>query len=192
MLTLLLIALGVAAVVFTYLDIVATSSKFIYYALKERNRLFRDKYGYMNVKKAVIVYGAWLVGTTAGAICIHWTVGVAMYGVLALKGLWHWVDNRTVMKRRRELQTRKLCELREILNTPGANTNGFWLTIARPKPVAGTMRFILFSWIWVDLNDYLFEAGAIDELRRRIENLALQDPLTWFPVGSPIFEENKI
>lgn len=166
------------AVFGTWADIYDTSPKFQYYGLTEANRLFRDKHGNINVKKATVVYTAFFAGATALYFFAHWFAGTAIMVVIAVKGLYHGIDNLTVMRRKRKEQTAKLRELRGLL-ADGVATAWFWSGMTF-EIRGGRAAYSLFRWIYIDgVSDATADTARYD-IARTLEYLAQQPESEWF------------
>lgn len=188
-----IVALAFAAF-WSWFDIFHTSQKFIYYGLREGNKLFRDKYGFNDAKKATIIYGCVILAFLALGIFWRWEVSALMLMVLGLKGAWAGLRNSSAMKKARgkpkrlraekddggDTQFRLLEDLRKIVQD-GGDTTYFWQWFHVPIPVNGRIWYNFFSWIYRDGVANETKETALWEIRREIEQLSLRPPEKWFP-----------
>lgn len=176
------LALGVIVVL---LDI-SSSKNFIYQGLTEANTLARDKYGFMDVKRNLIISFAMLgvvaaVGFAALAIKSTEALGIAALMMLVPIGLrgWAYFDNKAAAKRGRAKQTEFLTRLKEHLSFEKPEFETVMLFNGMPaKTVSGRTYYELFGWIYSDKPD-LHEARF--EIQSQLCEIARKPESEWFP-----------
>jgi hypothetical protein len=177
-----LLALGVVVVL---LD-TDSSKDFIYQGLTEANSLARDRYGFMDVKRNLIISFAMLgivaaVGFVALAIKSTEALGIAALMMLVPIGLrgWAYFDNKAAAKRGRARQIEFLTRLKEHLSfeKPEVETVTLFNGMTA-KTVSNRTYYPLFGWVYSDKPE-LHE--ALFEIQSQLCEIARKPESQWFP-----------
>jgi len=176
----------VLAIVAVLLD-VKSSVKFIYFGVTEGNKLTRDKYGFIDTRKNLVLSAVSLVavgvagfyGVFANESLVAMVAGAMALVPAGLRGKAYF-DNEKAMKEGREKQIKFLRELKAIALASGRADEID--ALFQPQNVnlnkGGRTYYRLFGWIYSE-NTNIYE--AIDEIQKRITDLSLQEESRWFP-----------
>jgi len=164
----------------------STSQQFPYFGLDEKNKLTRDRYGFYNGGKILLLsaLGLIVVGV-CGGIGIYIGEEMVVYicammgGVIAVtRGAFGYLNNTKQMKIHREKQVGFLNSIR-TLNQQGAEDVDYQTKFQTLefKTTGGLNRYKLFGWINNKETDLSL---AVDDCQRKIKELASKDEGQWF------------
>lgn len=176
-----MIGITVIALAITALGRVAdiwTSSRGIYYATTEKNKLWHDRYGNFKIWHNAITSAALLAGIFV--LCLKVDYLWTLYLPFAIGSWYIAAANYLLQRKQRERQTAFLAEIRRI-----KMIGGEWEDIL----VAFNPRILvtISDRTWYDLFPWINEEGhgtdtlVKQRLITRIVALAVQSPFEWFP-----------
>lgn len=179
--------IGYALAVLSVLGDRATSIQFINFGLTEKNKLTRDKYGYFDAKKNMILSGISLGVVGIAGFCavfidepfvVAFAAGMSFVIVL-IRGYFGYWKNKKAMKKSRQKQINTLLELRTLVGQSAGEEQmqGFFQRLNLVMKEGRTF-YDLFGFVY---SDNLNQSFALEEVEKRLKELSLKDESQWFP-----------
>jgi hypothetical protein len=183
----ILFFIGFALAVLSVLGDTVSSISFINYGLTEKNKLTRDKYGYFDTKKNLILSGIFLGVVGAAGFCAvfikepfvtAFAAGMSFVIVL-IRGYFGYWKNEISKKETRQKQINTLRELKTLVGQSAGEEQiqGFFQRLNLTMK-AGRTFYPLFGFVY---SDDMVQAVAIDEVQKRLMELSVKDESQWFP-----------
>lgn len=152
-----------------YLDY-ATSEDGIYYAVREKNPIWKDKFGYFNKPKALILTPIILVGL----FCLWFIPPIGnqlaiLFGIVGTITMIVWTSNT---KNRKNTRVKQIEKLRIIRNAP----EGSYISPGTMNTRAGMSWYVFWPWIREPAGPM-----AAQKLTERIVDLSRKPESEWFP-----------